>query len=220
MRLTHRRSVPVVATLLVTLALLAGCGVDSDSQVVASTETSESTDPSEPSTSTTTTEATTTEPSDDGPGDGIGDDDGMFDDGSTDDSGTDGDDTIDDDGPTDDGTSDDGASDGGDLTAFCAAYVDVARLDDELGTALDDGDVAGFKALYSEYIDAVDAAAAVAPDEVFDAMNQVADILFEFSDEVEQAVTIEEIEAIPEDPAFTAGAEAFDEAESYTDENC
>jgi hypothetical protein len=219
MRLTHRRSVPVVATLLVTLALLAGCGVDSDSQVVASTETSESTDPS---TSTTTTEATTTEPTDDGPGDGIGDDDGMFDDdGSTDgDSGTDGDDTIDDDGPTDDGTSDDGASDGGDLTAFCAAYMDVARLDDELGTALDDGDVAGFKARYSEYIDAVDAAAAVAPDEIFDAMNQVADILFEFSDEVEQAVTIEEIEAIPEDPAFTAGAEAFDEAESYTDENC
>ena len=189
----RRRPFPALAATLVTVALLVGCGVDSDPEV-ATTDTSETTESTEPPT-TTTTASTTTEPSDDGPGDGIGDDDG----------------TIDDDGG-DDGT------DGGELTAFCEANADLEQLDDELGAAIDEEDVAGFQRLYSEYLDAVDAAAAVAPGEIVDAVNEVSDILFQFIDEVEQATTVAELNAIPDDPAFDV--EAFDEVESYTDANC
>jgi len=188
----RRRPFPALAATLVTVALLVGCGVDSDPEV-ATTDTSETTESTEPPT-TTTTASTTTEPSDDGPGDGIGDDDG----------------TIDDDGT--DGT------DGGELTAFCEANADLEQLDDELGAAIDEEDVAGFQRLYSEYLDAVDAAAAVAPGEIVDAVNEVSDILFQFIDEVEQATTVAELNAIPDDPAFDV--EAFDEVESYTDANC
>lgn len=217
----RRRPFPALAATLVTVALLVGCGVDSDPEV-ATTDTSETTESTEPPT-TTTTASTTTEPSDDGPGDGIGDDDGTIDDDRGDDSTTDddsGDDGTTDDGTIDDDGGDDGTdgTDGGEFTAFCEANADLEQLDDELGAAIDEEDVAGFQRLYSEYLDAVDAAAAVAPGEIVDAVNEVSDILFQFIDEVEQATTVAELNAIPDDPAFDV--EAFDEVESYTDANC
>ncbi len=61
MRPAHPRIVrPLLAAMFAAVVLAAGCGVDSDPEVVASTEPSEPTESTEPSTSTTTTEATTT----------------------------------------------------------------------------------------------------------------------------------------------------------------
>ncbi len=184
-------TVVIVAAALLTLAALAGCGVTED---VAGPTTS-----STPGTDGSTTEpGSTSEPSTTSTTDFTP---------ST---------TEPDPDPT---PTTGGVPDPGDRE-FCAIAAELQDLDDELGDAIEEGQVERFKDGYRRYVDVMERAEESAPDEVVDELGIMVDVLHDLQGKVDAARTTDDLKAVGDDPSVEGADDAFDAVQSYTENNC
>ncbi len=104
--------------------------------------------------------------------------------------------------------------------AFCSAAAQLADLDDELGDAIDEGQVDQFKDGYRRYIALMEDAEAVAPDEIADELSTMVGVLHDLQPTVDAARSADDLSAIGDDPQVKASSEAFDTVQSYTEDHC